>query len=130
MSLSCDSGDFDSDGCDWWWLWNRDSKPLATKRSRKCCSCGSKIMVGDTTSMIERYRPPSSDIEESINGDEVAMAPWFLCETCGDLALSLDELGFCFELGTDSLKDQIKEYRDMELEEKTHSYASVISQNK
>ena len=69
--------------------------------------------------MVERYRSPSERcnyIEEAIYGDEVPLAPWFLCETCGDLALSLDELGFCFDLGGDSLKDQIKEYREIERE--------------
>lgn len=114
MSLSCDSGDFDSDGCDWWWIWHRDSAPLATKRGRKCCSCGDKINVGDMVSTVERFRGPNHDIEEKIYGDEVSLAPWFLCETCGDLAFSLDELGFCFDLGGESLKDQIKEYREME----------------
>ena len=114
MSLSCDSGDFDSDGAAWWWTWSRKSKPLATKRSRKCCSCGTKIKPGDTASMVDRYRNPNSDIEEAIYGDEVELAPWYLCETCGDLALSIDELGFCFELGGESLKEQIREYREME----------------
>jgi hypothetical protein len=42
---------------------------------------------------------------------EVRMADWYLCETCGDLADSLAELGFCYTLGDDSLAKQIDEYR-------------------
>lgn len=114
MSLSCASDEFDSDGYDWWWCWHREPITLQTKRSRKCCSCGEKINVGDAASRVERSRGPVTEIEERICGDEVPMRPWYLCETCSDLALSLDELGFCFDLGGESLKDQIKEYREME----------------
>ncbi len=114
MSISCASNSFDSDGCDWYWYWHCEPITLQTKRGRKCCSCGEKIKVGDTASRVERFRGPNNDIEEAIYGDKVELAPWYLCETCSDLALSLDELGFCFDLGGESLKDQIKEYRDME----------------
>jgi hypothetical protein len=47
MSLFCDSG-YDHDGADWWWYQPADEAPLITKRSRKCCSCGEKVGVGDT----------------------------------------------------------------------------------
>lgn len=114
MSISCASDSFDSDACDWWWIWDQAQTTIQTKRSRKCCSCSEKIKVGDTATKIKRFRGPKNDIEESIYGDEVALAPWFLCETCSDLAMSLDELGFCFDLGGESLKDQIKEYREIE----------------
>lgn len=117
MSLYC-STDFDDYGGDWSWMWDRaETKLLATKRSRKCCSCGEKIKPGDPAAVVNRLRRPKDDIEERIYGEdgEVYMADWYFCETCNDLALSLDELGFCFELGgKQSLAEQIKEYRKEE----------------
>lgn len=111
MSLSC-AYDGDTDGADWWWYQPADEAPLLTKRSRKCCSCKAKIAVGETARKILRCRPPT-EFEEmrGIACDEVPMADWYLCEKCGDLADSLEELGFCFSLGGQSLKDQIAEYR-------------------
>ena len=112
MSLFCSTGG-DYDGCDWWWYPPADEAPLNTKRSRKCCSCGEKVGVGDTARRILRFRPPT-EFEETrgIACDEVPLADWYLCETCGDLADSLSELGFCYHLGNgESLKQQIADYR-------------------
>lgn len=119
MSLFCDVGD-GADGADWWWHQPQDEAPLATKRSRKCCSCGTKVSVGDTARKIVRYRPPT-EFEESrgIACDEVPMSDWYLCETCGDLADSVAELGFCYSLGGGaSLKEQVAEYRETEAAER------------
>jgi hypothetical protein len=116
MSLSCSFDGGDYDGAEWRWLYTLEHKPLRTKRGRKCCSCEAPINPGDLSLEVERYRGPNHDIEESIYGDEVPLASWFMCETCGDLALSLHELKFCFDLDT-PLKDQIKEYREQEAAE-------------
>ena len=113
MGLSC-SWDGDTSGCDWWWESNLQYYPLNTKRSRKCCSCGEKINVGDDSIIIHRARVPNSRIEERICGDEVSITTWYLCEDCGGLAISLDELGFSFTLGGQSIKEQIAEYRRQE----------------
>jgi len=100
-----------------------EQAPLATKRSRKCCSCKAKINVGDMSLAFHRHRSPSGRcnyIEESIYGDEVPLATWYMCETCGDLYFSLDELGFCCDI-SESLAAQIKEYR---AEESIHRRAA------
>lgn len=112
MSLYCDA-DGDYDDCDWWWVGPSQEEPLATKRSRRCCSCGAKISVGDVSRKVYRYRHPT-EFEENrgIASDEVALANWYLCEECGDLSDSLTELGFCYSLGDDSLRQQIKEYKN------------------
>lgn len=111
MSLYCDAGDYDIDGADWWWIGPMPEEPLDTKRSRKCCSCKSKINVGDIARKVERYRPPTEfEYEHGLASDEVPLASWYLCETCGDLSDSLTELGFCYTLGSASLKKQINEY--------------------
>ena len=112
MSLSCD---YNGDDCDAEWYWNQPTTeaPLATKRSRKCCSCGEKILPGHMAREITRHRPPSERcnyIEESIYGDEVPLASWYFCDPCSDLAESLAELGFCYTMG-EPLKQQIAEYR-------------------
>lgn len=113
MSLFCESDDW-GDDYDWYWYPPQDEAPLATKRSRKCCSCGERIAVGDVSRKVERMRRPTSDIEERIYGDEIYLSDWYLCETCGDLSDSLTELGFCYTLGDgESLKQQIEEYRDL-----------------
>lgn len=110
MSLSCDI-DFDDEG-DRWWYGPQDESALATKRSRKCCSCGQKISVGDISRKVNRYRRPTEFEEDrGICFDEVPLASWYLCETCGDLADSITEQGLCYTLGNDSLKNQIAEYR-------------------
>lgn len=111
MSLFCDAG-YEADGADWWWYPPADEAPLATKRSRKCCSCGVKIAVGDGARKVRRYRPPT-EFEEmrGLYCDETPMTDWYLCEPCGDLADSLSEVGLCYTLGDESLKDQISEYR-------------------
>jgi hypothetical protein len=111
MSLFCDASGYDTDGEDWWWHQPADEAPLATKRSRKCCSCGAKVGVGETARKVARYRP-ATEFEEmrGIACDEVPLADWYLCETCGDLADSLAELGFCYDIG-ENLAKQIAEYR-------------------
>lgn len=38
------------------------------------------------------------------------------CVICGDLADSIKELGFCYHLGSESLQQQIAEYRRDEAE--------------
>lgn len=106
LSCSCpDSGD-------WWYIEADDYAPLATKRSRKCCSCEDRIAVGDLTLRLDCYKSPDTDIEERIHGDEVPLRPRFLCERCADLHLSLTELGFCINADDDRL-ELIRQYAEM-----------------
>ena len=106
MSISCSCYDGDDYA---WWYETQDQKPLDTKRSRKCCSCGAKIAVGDLATELTRCRPPYDYIEERIYGDEVYMASWYMCETCGDLYESLVELGYCIELTKgENMRDLVK----------------------
>jgi hypothetical protein len=110
MSLYCSAYGGDDWG-DWHWYPPQDEAPLATKRSRRCCSCKTIIKVGDIARKIERCRPATEWEETRGFGTEMWLADWYLCETCGDLADSLEELGYCYEIG-ESLQSQIKEYRD------------------
>ena len=68
---------------------------LQTKRPRRCASCGEKIEVGSLCARFPRKRWARTEIEERIYGDEVPLAPRYLCERCADIFFSLEELGFC-----------------------------------
>ncbi len=118
MSLSCDSGDDGDYGdSDRWWYNPLPESPLDTRRSRKCISCADKIKVGDIARKVCRYRNATEfEQDRGIANDEVPMSNWYLCEKCGDLASSLEELEFCYSLGDESLQSQIAEYRQMEKE--------------
>ena len=92
MGLSCSC---DNDDADWYYVGGDEFSILSTKRSRKCCSCGTKLMPGSEVVKFERFRYPVYDsIEEKILGPdaEVYMADWFMCEECGGLAMALAEL--------------------------------------
>ena len=113
MGLSCD---YDGDG-DFAWYYDEpdlhDFSKLETKRARHCCSCGEKISVGSDVLKFRRHRPPSDRcnyIKEAIYGDEVPLAPWYLCETCGGLFMAISELDLCYSLGSD-IRDDIREWR-------------------
>lgn len=114
MSLSCYC---ESDDADWWYTGADDFSVLATKRSRKCCSCGKKLAPGAEVLKFERWRRPAYDsIEEKIMGDgaEIYLADWFMCEECGGLYMAINELGFCFDLGNDDMRQLAREYGDMQ----------------
>lgn len=112
MTLSCYC-DFDSEDADWFYTVANNFSVLDTKRSRKCCSCKTKINPGDTALEVYRNRSPSDRcnyIEESIYGDEVPLASWYMCEACGGLHFAVEDLGMCYAIG-ESIKDQIREFR-------------------
>ena len=111
MSLSCYcDGDYE-----WYYTPTENYAPLATKRSRKCCSCRGRIAVGDLAVRFERFTYASEDsVRARIYGEgsEIPLPSWFMCERCGDLYYSLDELGFCVDLGGD-MRRLVREYAEM-----------------
>ena len=106
MSLSCSC---EYDDAEWWYQPDEDFSLLATKRGRKCCSCGSKLPVGAEVLRVPRWRSPSCDLEEHIHGDEVYMSTWYLCEKCGGLYMAVSDLKFCCNIDED-IATQIREY--------------------
>lgn len=93
MSLIC--GDPDSDGDGWWYRVAPDLAPLASKRAKRCCSCGDLIKVGAPSRRFNRARNPRTDIEERIYCcDEVSLAAWHMCEECSDLYDNLIAFGY------------------------------------
>lgn len=113
MGLACSTefeGDYDSDT--WMWLCDFDLFEYKEKRGRKCRSCR-EVMVreGDECIAFDRIRAPRTEIEELIHGGEVCLAPWFYCERCANQAISLNALGFTWELGWDKTQLLVEQYK-------------------
>lgn len=107
LSCSCDLMDFDE-----WFEPSTAFRPLETKRSRRCMSCGYKLEVGSIVKKVRHYRGPESDFEERFHGDEVPFAPKWLCRECGEYCDMIVDAGMCFTMGhnSETLGDQIEEY--------------------
>lgn len=110
MVLMC-SCDFDPEPGMRLWEDPKDYTTLATKRSRKCCSCGCRINVGDTCAEVRKLKVPESEIECRIYGEEgeVPLASEYMCERCAGLAFSLDDLGYCGQPWEDQ-RELVKEH--------------------
>jgi hypothetical protein len=110
MSLTCEVN-FDGD-CEWYYDPPKDFTTLDTKISRKCCSCGCHIKVGSLVLKYRRWHSPRAAVQERIFGDEVPMSNKYMCKACGDLALNLNELGYCTPPGED-MRELVKEYSQL-----------------
>ena len=102
------------DGYEWYFNAPKDYTTLQTKKRKRCRSCDTLIDLGAVCSVFYRYRPPNSDIEEDIHGDEVQLANGYFCEKCSDLYFSLTELGYCVDLDGLSIKESLEEYLQLE----------------
>jgi len=115
MSLTCQNDDGDGDYADWFYTEAHDFTVLDTKRGRKCCSCGGWIKVGAQVLKFFCTRGAKDEIEERIYGDDsdaICMPTKYMCEACGDLALNLQEMGYCTPPG-DDMRETVREYADM-----------------
>lgn len=113
MPLSCTC--YDNDDAAWYWWRPDDFTILNTKRSRVCCSCKQPVLVGSECLEFTRTRRPRNDIEERIYGDDieaVPLAPWYMCESCGEQYLNLSEYGYCVN-PNDNMHDLLAEHRNM-----------------
>lgn len=125
MSLSCSCSEWDRDGWGWVLAEKIISKgdgripaeieyffPLATKSSRRCCSCSGKINVGDLALRFNRFRSATDFEADRLGWDEVKLSPWFMCEECGEIFLNLDSAGFCIDI-SEHMHALMEEYREM-----------------
>jgi hypothetical protein len=112
LMCECDS-DWYPDPGDWMWSGHvsDDFKPLETNQRKRCCSCKQLIDIGSLVIEHGRARVPDGDIEERIYGEDgqIPIASDWMCETCGDLYFSLDELGYCMN-PRDDMRELVKEY--------------------
>ena len=84
MPISCSCPDIDYDGDGWWYYSPTDYASFPMKNRKRCCSC------------------------KSHSGEEVALASWWMCETCSDLFFSITEMGYCVMIGG-NMKDEAQE---------------------
>lgn len=70
-------------------------KEVTCRTQRKCDTCSKDINILD-----RMYHYSMFDYDEMMPS-----APIFLCEECGDLAATLSEYEFCFNLG-ENIRDQ------------------------
>lgn len=110
MSLSCTCGDYRDDGQ--WYEVTEEYSPLKTSKRKRCCSCRGLMDVGAPVLSFFRWRNCRDDIEESIHGDEVPLAPFYMCESCGDQFMNLEALGYCIDI-TQNMFDLLAEYAEM-----------------
>ena len=110
MGLSCDCDEWDGDGIGW--IAPADFSTLNTRRSRRCCSCKSKISPGSVCMKIIRFHYPQDKIELKIYSEdtEIPNAPKWFCERCGEIFLNLDSLGFCVDIES-NMEELLEEYR-------------------
>lgn len=110
--LSCLSGFDDDYGDGWYFYIPNDFSVFDKKRRKRCCSCRKLISLNDICVCFERNRPTRSDVEERIYGDEIPLAPYYLCEKCGEIYYNLHELEYDTPLG-ENMQDLLAEYRKM-----------------
>jgi len=107
--LTCECGDFDLDDSNWGYYIPDDFTNLDYKRRKRCCSCDQFISIGAQCVEFGRVRAARSDIEERIHGDEVKLSSWFMCESCGEIFLNLEAIGYCINL-SDDMREELREY--------------------
>ena len=117
MSIHCDYGDFDPSDHETWFYYPNDYTTLKTKRRKRCCSCQNLIEIESICTKIERFRHRTKWEEaRSLHYDDgVRIAPWWMCEECSDLMLSLRELGYSFDVG-ENMKLLVEIYKKNEEE--------------
>jgi hypothetical protein len=111
LSYSC--GDFESEPGQWYWYYpENDFVPLQTSRRKRCQSCKELINIGADTIKFPRFKIPDTDVEVKIYGEdgEIPLAPWFLCEKCGEIYLNLNDIGYC--LGPVDMREALQEYHE------------------
>ena len=114
MSLSCGCDEWEIGDEGWGYRNNKDFITLQTSKRKRCCSCKELIDIGADCIEFKRFRGPRNKIEEDIYGEdtEFGLASWYMCEDCGGIYLTLEELGFCVDI-KESMKSQLKEYHKM-----------------
>jgi len=112
MSLSCGCGEWDGEG--WAYYFYDKFKKLATTRRKRCWSCKVLIDIGSECLEFPRFQHPNDELSAMINGEdcEMPLASWYACESCGEIFLNLNELGYCFNL-TEDLRESMEDYHKL-----------------
>jgi predicted RNA-binding Zn-ribbon protein involved in translation (DUF1610 family) len=108
MSISCDCY-YDGDKYDGYYYVPDDFTTLETKRRKKCISCKRLMNDGDVCVKFHCARAARCEYEENRFGEEVQLAPVYMCEECGEIFLNLSAYGYCIELG-DDMRECLQEH--------------------
>ncbi len=100
MGLSCSC----TDDSGWYHIPPDDFSTLKTKTRKRCKSCKRLINIGDCCGEFET-------LTYDEYGDEKSTPTLYFCEECTGLYFSLEDLGFCLEIGG-SMRDLVQEYAD------------------
>ena len=89
-------------------------KMLFISRRKKCCSCKEIIQPNDTVLEFYMSKIPCDDVEIAIYGEEgeINRASLFMCESCSDIFLSLEEIGYCPQVNVNQRR-LLQEHLDM-----------------
>lgn len=109
MPLACGC----SDDYEWFFYPPTDYSMFPANGKRKRCSCGALIEHGSVCVRFDCFKTPANEIENHIYGDEVPMAPKWLCERCGDLYFSFLELGYECVQPEEDMTELAAEYADL-----------------
>ncbi len=96
MALSC-SCDYEPEpGMKCWQAGEDFSRMPLLSRRKRCCSCNKLLEPSSTVVEIERNKIPETDVEVRIYGEngEIPLASWYLCEKCGEIYLTLADIGY------------------------------------
>jgi len=112
MSLYCSCPEWNREPGTWEYYPPNDFTKLKTKRRKRCQSCNMLIDIGADCIKFRRNRAPYNEIERDIKGDEIAIAPLYMCEACGEIYLNLEDAGYCFN-PCDDMNDCLREYHEL-----------------
>lgn len=115
MELSCICP-YDDLDAPWYYYAPDDFSTFKLFRSKRCVSCGCLVSYGSLVLVFPRFRFAYTDIEEKIygHGNEIPLASWFMCESCGEIFLNLTEIGYCFQLCKNmDMPGSLKEYQEI-----------------
>lgn len=109
MSISC----YCDDDADTFWYMPEDFSVMPNRsRRRRCQSCKKLIDAGAVVLELPHFRQPRCDFEEEFYGDEVPLAPMYMCERCGEILMNLHAAGLCVCLDG-NLENDLREYWEM-----------------
>lgn len=109
ISCSCD---YEPDGPGEWWFYPPDDfVKFDLTRRRRCCSCERLINRGEDCLRLGRERNPWNDIEAKIKGDQIKIAPLWMCDECGEIFLNLTAVGYCVSIGP--MSEALAEYHEI-----------------
>ena len=109
LSCSC-SEDYNDEPGAWWFYEPTDFVKFSAKKRKRCKSCSKLIDIDSDCLEFQRERNPYTDIEQRIKGDVIGIAPYFMCESCGEIYLNLSAVGYCMS-PADGMPECLNEYQ-------------------